>query len=226
MSTGVSYRQDVCERYRSMQSGTMNVKDALRGMKLNVVLGAYDGSYFNYDDETGIDPVYPGIVGVIMDELALRAGFTWRDSFGIYDTPAGAEFNETWTDLLGWSVETYDITADWWGRSLDRMNMGVAFLREWYDSSIIMIGQEQRETADNGKIEFDDFWNWLKPFDTEVWMTTLATVVASGLVYQLLEWVAGEHDERTFWEWFADNIFLVSALGMMTHFDFVLRLSI
>eukprot|EP00980_Cylindrotheca_fusiformis_P021847 scaffold8682_cov122-Cylindrotheca_fusiformis.AAC.4 len=209
MSPGVSYRQDVCDRNNLVQNGTVELKDALRGLQLNVLMAAYEGAYFNYDNETGID-AYPGVAGVILDELALRAGFTWRNSFGIYVTPAGEEYNETWTDLLGWSVETYDLTVDWWARSLDRMNMGVAFLREWYDSSIILIGNNDFEIEDDGVIQFSDFWNWLKPFDQEVWMTTLATIVVSGLVYQILEWVAGEHGERTLWEWFSDNMLLVS----------------
>lgn len=131
-------------------------------MKLNVVFGAYDGSYFNYNNETGVQQ-YGGIVSVIMDELSARAGFTWRDSFGIYDVPSGKE-NETWTDLLEWSVENYDLTIDWWAKSLDRMNLGVAFLKEWYDSSIILISKNNlaEETGDY-KTEVN-LGNWMEPF--------------------------------------------------------------
>ena len=38
----------------------------------------------------------------LMDELANRAGFTWRDSFGIYDGP---KQGDTWTDLLDEMVD-------------------------------------------------------------------------------------------------------------------------
>ena len=145
-------------------------------MKLNVVFGAYAGSYFNYNNETGIQP-YGGIVAEIMDELSARAGFTWRDSFGIYDVPAGGE-NETWTDLLIWSIDNYDLTVDWWAKSIDRMNLGVAFLKEWYDSSIIMISKTDPAAElgiDNTTVSLG---NWLEPFTWNVSVSLRSRVVA------------------------------------------------
>ncbi|KAL3929982.1 MAG: hypothetical protein SGBAC_011966 [Bacillariaceae sp.] len=146
----------------------MKLEDVLRGLKLNVVVGAYAGSYFNYNNETGIQP-YGGIVAEIMDELAERAGFTWRDSFGIYDVPSGG-VNETWTDLLVWSIDSYDLTIDWWAKSLARMNLGVAFLRDWYDSSIILISKQNLvdEVGGDTGISLDNFGNWMEPFTWEV----------------------------------------------------------
>ena len=46
----------------------------------------------------------PGIQAVLMDELARRAGFTWRDSFGVYVDPIN---NETWTELLDWATDSF-----------------------------------------------------------------------------------------------------------------------
>ena len=67
------------------------------------------------------------MTAILMDELARRGRFTWRNSFGVIRDPT----NETWTELLQWTVNTYDITADWWGQNLERMNLGVAFLTPW-----------------------------------------------------------------------------------------------
>ncbi len=53
-------------------------------MQLSTLLGNYTGAYLSYDDETGINPENPGMAAVLLDDLAERAGFTWRDSFGIY----------------------------------------------------------------------------------------------------------------------------------------------
>lgn len=164
MTPGVSHRQNFCDRYNAIQNGTMVLKNVLRGLQLNVGLGNYAGSYFNYNTSTGIQ-LYGGVVVEIMDELAKRGGFTWRDSFGIYDVPSGGE-NETWTDLLIWSTQTYDLTVDWWARNLDRMNMGVAFLRDWYDSSIILIGKK-----DFQPVEVEDgieVTNFVAPFEPKV----------------------------------------------------------
>lgn len=212
MATGITHRQNVCDRYLAFRNGTMNIKNALAGLQLNVLMGAYNGSYFNYDDENGIDPTYPGIAAIIMDELAQRAGFTWRDSFGIFTDPKGADYNETWTDVLVWGVEHYDVNIDWWARNLERMNMGVAFTREWYDSSIIMIGKKDPDEFTDENLGFHDFWNWLRPFNGAVWWTTVATIVMSGLVFQLLEYLVDERKDRKFWVWFSENMYLVRTM--------------
>ena len=189
MSPEADYRQDVCDRYRAFRNGTVELKDALRGMKLNVVVGASNLSYFDYDDHHGIDPSYPGIAAVLLDELGRRAGFTWRSSFGVFKDARGAEFNETWTDILKWGIESYDLNADWWATNVERLNMGVAYTKPWYDSSIILIGHKGPEEIIDDKLEFNDFLNWTKPFATEVWAATFATIFGSGLVYMLLEWL-------------------------------------
>lgn len=142
------------------------------------MVGAYAGSYFNYNNETGIQP-YGGIVAEIMDEVASRAGFTWRDSFGIYDVPSGGE-NQTWTDLLVWSTDNYDLTVDWWAKSLDRMNLGVAFLNQWYDSSIIMISKQNLAEEVGSKNEENIVWfNWMEPFTWEVSISLRSSVLAN-----------------------------------------------
>jgi hypothetical protein len=33
--------------------------------------------------------------------------------------------NKTWTDMLQWEVTHFDIAADYWGRSQERMALGV-----------------------------------------------------------------------------------------------------
>ena len=41
----------------------------------------------------------------ILDEVAARAGFTWRNSYSTFDDPE--KYGKTWTDLLKWQIETY-----------------------------------------------------------------------------------------------------------------------
>mmetsp|Transcript_33890 Transcript_33890/g.82185 ORF Transcript_33890/g.82185 Transcript_33890/m.82185 type:complete len:640 (-) Transcript_33890:133-2052(-) len=218
-TNGVSHRQNVCDRYHALNNDTIALEDVLRGLKLNAVFGAYSGSYFNYNNETGIQP-YGGIVAEIMDEMASRAGFTWRDSFGIYDVPSGGE-NETWTDLLVWSVDTYDITIDWWAKSLARMNLGVAFMKDWYDSSIILISKQnlEDEVGTDNSISLDNFGNWMEPFTWEVWYTTLGTILLSGIVYQLIEWMSNDRGDRKFWVWFSESLFL-SAMNATQAYEY------
>ncbi len=161
----VSHRTDICERYFQVRNGTMEVKDALRGLRLSTLLGNYTGAYLNYNDETGIDPINPGIAAVVLDDLAERAGFTWRGSFGLYMDAKGAEYNETWTDILLWGIEKYDIVGDWWGESLDRVNMGMCFARGWHDSSLILIGKKDRTTStDKEGMRSGSLFNWMVCF--------------------------------------------------------------
>ena len=147
-------------------------------------------------------------------EIARRGKFTWRDSFGVYYDPFDT-YNKTWTEILLWGVDTYDIVIDWWAQTLDRMNMGVSFLQEWQDSSIILITKEGKEDISD-EIKF---WNWLRPYDYRVWALTVFTILLSGFVYQWLEWFADERDDRTMWEWWLENFYL-SAINFTQAYEY------
>lgn len=115
-TTNVSHRQDFCARFQAVidSNGTLDFKNALSGMKLHPVI-QYGGGfpYFNYDKETGIDPDNPGLVAEMLDFIAEKANFTWRDSFGVYTGDDKGE-NKTWTQMLKWTTDTYDISIDKW----------------------------------------------------------------------------------------------------------------
>lgn len=202
MAPNTSHRQNVCHRYDAFRSKEVALQDALEGMQLHVVVGNWGDDYFNYDEERGIDPNYPGLQALILDELARRGRFTWRDSFGTYGDPAS--FNSTWTELLEWTLDTYDLTADYWAQTLERMSLGMAFVEGWLDASMVLIGKQPKPEDDKGI----KLWNWLKPYDVWVWLMTIFTILLSGAVYQILEWYANERDERSLWEWWLENVYL------------------
>lgn len=215
MTPNVTYRQNMCDRMHGVINGTIEIKDALEGVKLRAIMGAYNGAYFNYDLEKGINPDNPGLVAVLMDELARRGKFTWRDSFGIFTDPGLPPYNETWTDVLTWGTEVYDINVDWWPVNLERMSYGVAFTKEWYDSSVLLIKQEEPVVISDDI----NMWNWLRPYETNVWLLTMFTIVLSGLVYQWLEWLQGEQGDRTWWEWWSENWYL-SAINFTQAYEY------
>jgi hypothetical protein len=148
---------------------------------------------------------------VLMDELRARAGCTWRDSFAVSGSPPE---DETWTDLLEWTAETYDVSLDWWMSSLERLTKGIANTEPWYDASIIMVTSVQEE------IKTFDLWGWLTPFANSVWYMLLVTCVVTGAVYYFLEIldhkaddkhnIAGDPIESTF----------LVAVTVMSHFGF------
>jgi hypothetical protein len=47
--------------------------------------------------------------------------------------------NKTWTDMLEWEVDNFDIAADYWARSTDCMSRGISFPQGWYDGSVILV---------------------------------------------------------------------------------------
>jgi hypothetical protein len=70
-----------------------------------------------------------GLTAVILDEVAERAGFTWRNRFGSDKSINEAEDgNKTYTDLLIWSTDTYDISAGWWYQTNERKAQGISFI--------------------------------------------------------------------------------------------------
>lgn len=202
MTPNITHRQSVCDRYEMFNNGEIELKDALDGVEIRPLVGAYDGAFFNYDPENGIDREYPGLAATIMDELARRGKFTWRNSFGVYYNPS--DYNHSWSAVLLWGIDTYDLIVDWWAVSIERMQLGVVFLKEWQDSSIMLIKKKQKEEISDEI----NFWNWLRPYDWKVWALTILTIVSSGLVYQTLEWLADERNDRSLWEWSLENLYL------------------
>ncbi|CAB9513203.1 receptor ionotropic, delta-2 [Seminavis robusta] len=205
-ASNVSHRQNVCDRFFAFYDDRLELRRALEGLQLHVFIGNYQGAYFNYDPENGIDKSEPGLIPVILDEVGRRGGFTWRNSFGIYTDPSA--HNMTWDETLHWGIDSYDIVADWWAHSLDRMNNGVVFIEAFLDSSMIMVTRDVFQAQSSSDVTISSFFNWLKPYDAAVWAVTLFTIFLSGIVYQILEWYADEREDRGMWEWWLENVYL------------------
>jgi hypothetical protein len=96
------------------------------------------------------------------------------------------------------------------------MSNRIAFPEGWYDASIIMI-----EYADPTKSATTnvDLFSFLTPFEWSVWLLILATVIASGLVYYLLEKMNTASDERDLEDAPATAVFY-SAITFTGHFEF------
>ncbi|CAB9523457.1 receptor ionotropic, NMDA 1 [Seminavis robusta] len=209
-----SFSQDVCERHEKYRLGHVELKDALSGMSLRPVLVQYEGSpFFKYSHDTGIDKENPGLLAELLDAVAEKANFTWRDNFGITERPH--EYNMTWTDLLLWSIKNYDIAAHLWDHTAERMEQGVTYTAPWYDGSLILIDQ-RRSLRDTNNI---DPLNWTKPFAPSVWGMIVLTVVLSALVYQLIEQLHSEREGRSFSQWFSDNLYL-SSINFSQNFEY------
>jgi hypothetical protein len=129
----VSYRQNVTGRHDSSYNGTFELRDALGGFEMNSLITASE--YFHLDENGAIDEKDQGLVTEILDELANRGSFTWRNSFAATDGP---EENRARTEV---EVEAYDVSADSWRiHSAERFTQGIGFPEGFLDSSLILVG--------------------------------------------------------------------------------------
>lgn len=212
---GEGYRTNVCDRQRLVADGDVSLRNALQGLNLTVAMTNYAGvpnenRFFALTDEGAIRETDPGLFVVIMDEIARRAGFEWRHSFHAV-TPPGP--GKSWTDLLVWETTHFDIAADYWARSVERMSKGVAFPHGWYDGSIVM--------ASRAKVENEPFdpKSFLVPFEYSVWFAILGAIVATGIAYFFLERLNNDADDRSLENKPFMTVF-IAALTFTGHFEF------
>jgi Ligand-gated ion channel len=218
--TSQSYRTNVCERQRLVSNGSIAFSDALRGLNLTVVItdyqtGTVDDAFFSLKDGK-IQALYPGLLAVILDEVASRAGFSWRNTFAtVSPLDPINDVNKTWTDILLWGVEVFDISAEVWGKSAARMSKGVSFPMGWYDSSLVLVENfrpgQSREVV--------NLWGFLNPFDYTVWLSICGFIVLTGLTYWLLEYLDVNTDESHVLENPIGNIYR-AATTTTGHFGF------
>jgi hypothetical protein len=213
------HRTDMCKRARLLFADEIELPDALQGLDLSVVLTNYKdpGStpFFTLVDGV-IDENNPGLFALLMDEMAERAGFSWRDTYGVVD-PIDAEVdgNRTWTDLLEWEVHTYDISMGKWDHSSDRMKREISFPEGWYDASTIVVESITDQFEDKSL----NYWSFLLPFTWGVWLLIILTVIGTGLMYYFLEKLNSAADERDL-EHQAGAAVFYSAITMTGHYEF------
>lgn len=189
-ATAGTFRNDLCGITYGYDGKTLG--SALSGVAIRPAL-VEDSEFVNFDyeyDETGgvvvnrtLNETYPGLVPRLLDEVCERANCTWRDSYALVSY-GGLRSNETFMDLLLWTTDVYDLIADWWMRSYERLDAGVVFPWPWYDATIIMVAK--KDAGDEQQDAFDAF-GWLAPFSFAVWGMILLTIFFSALVYWLLE---------------------------------------
>ncbi|KAL7566316.1 hypothetical protein ACA910_013639 [Epithemia clementina (nom. ined.)] len=189
----VSYRQNICERQRQIFEDELALPQALQGLNLSVVFTNYKDAgskpFFTLNEAGVIDADKPGLFAIILDELARRAGFAWRKSYGVVDPiDAVVDGNRTWTDLLEWETQSYDVAFGKWDRSLDRIKKEINFPEGWYDASNILVESHNTKKSLN-------IWSFLLPFQWEVWILIAGTVIATGVLYFLLDKMNTASDE-------------------------------
>ena len=177
------FRTNMCSYQEKYINGKVELRDALKDANLTVVI-EYDPDFVNLDEDGNLNSTDPGLVVEILDEVAFRGGFAWRDSFTFEGNPYSAQ-GKTWTDLLLWSIETYDVSARWWLHIPDRIAKGVSFPRGWYNPDVIIIARKDEDTFFEHSV-FHPF-SWSRPFTAGVWLSLLGTLIVTGVLFAYIE---------------------------------------
>ena len=134
-------RTNVCDRQRRFSNGELQLRDTLSVFIAD--FASIDSAKALFElSEDGTIPLKPGIVAVLLDELARRAGFTWRNRFVSDIIDENDKQNNktcTCTDLLVWSTKNFDISAAFFNASNQRRALGINFPAFWYHDSMILI---------------------------------------------------------------------------------------
>ena len=113
----ITHKKNWCGLHKQVNEGTVSLRDVLQNSTISVAV--YD---FITNEDLSISNTDLGVL--VLDELATRAGFTWRNAYGILDRPDG---NETFDSVLDWSKNVYDITAEWYVVTPARLERSVIY---------------------------------------------------------------------------------------------------
>eukprot|EP00980_Cylindrotheca_fusiformis_P010161 scaffold2261_cov124-Cylindrotheca_fusiformis.AAC.9 len=191
IGANITYRTHVCENFLEYAVGVADIRDALTGLNLTVgIVDQLNDVYIRFNEDGSINEESPGIFVVILDELARRGKFSWRDSFGRVLPPShygvnpinGASYS--WTDVLHNAVQSYDFSFAEWVHNQERRELGISFPVGWYDASTILVQSSVRD-----KVKFD-IMAFLRPFSNEVWAMICGVFVLSGILYWVIDKIA------------------------------------
>jgi len=173
-----NHRQSFCGEQTKFNDNGTDLKLALKGKNINTAVGL-DSSFVNLDSDGTINPKDPGLMIVLLDEVARRGEFSWRESFVIEYPPIEGK---SWQELLLWSIDTYDISANWWFFTSERSSLGASFPRGWYDASLSIIAKKDIDNSSSF-----EYFSWAMPFTPVVWIALAATMIISGIICFYLE---------------------------------------
>jgi len=212
---GVGHLQetDFCDVVRQKTE----LLDALKGRNLSVAIQYGPGfDFFVYNPDAPLSMANPrGMIATMLDELARRGGFFWRDSFVAYDTNTVnvlvGEGAGKWDRMLNWTISNFDLSVDKWILTTERLENETVFLHSWFDAGLILVDQGDQASL-----------NWLgfaAPFDGYVWLSIAGTLFLSAVFAMAIESFEGRRDGRSYAWWLGDHLYF-SNLAISQHFVF------
>lgn len=181
----VTFRNEVCDRqtkFQNLQAGQVDddilkLEDALSGLQISVLL-RNGGRYFKLTENGTINETNPGFIPQILDEVAKRGNFTWRDSYGV------ATGVTDWKEWLEWGVNAFDVHAEWWVQTPQRLKDRVLFPEGYLDASFVLVTTTTNQNTGN---VLEGLSNFIKPFTYTVWICIIAVIIISSTILGFIE---------------------------------------
>ncbi|CAJ1948883.1 unnamed protein product [Cylindrotheca closterium] len=212
---GSAQGADFCDVVRD---NSIALNDALRGRNLSIASQYGPGfDFFQYDPDKPLSETNPtGMIANVLDELASRAGFSWRSSFVAYnatsaDLLVGAGTGK-WDRMLKETTRFFDVAVDKWRLTTERLENETVFLHSWFDASLILV-----DTGDKPEI---NWFGFADPFGARVWLAIAGTVLSSAIIMIVIESLENRRDGRTMKSWFSDHLYLTT-LAFAQQFLFI-----
>lgn len=179
----ISHKKNWCNLHQQVNNGQIPLRDVLQNTTISVAV--FD---FITNEDTSINNQDLGVQ--ILDELAERGGFTWRNAYGILERPSG---NESFDSVLDWSKNVYDITAEWYVVTPQRLARSVIYPGWWFDASYILVQKQQESVGPS--VEFR-FFNFATPFKWEVWGLIFLTILVTAILTFIIDYIDGRRLNR------------------------------
>merc|ERR1719203_754388 len=76
----------------------------------------------------------------------------------------------------------YDVSADWWLKTVERLDIGITYPEAFWVGDSIMVGSKTSTT------DVFNLWAFIEPFTRHLWVLTLGTIFVSGVAYYALDY--------------------------------------
>ena len=178
------FNNDWCERRQRVRNGTLSLRRALQGAVLDVAF--IDGADDAFWVDDGLGPAHVGgMVGEILADVAIQGNFTYRAFVVRRPDGAGDTYGGSWQRYLVDWIHRADLLATWWLDTVERREIGVDYLYNFYqlDPQLIISSQTERRHDQF----WSDIWAFGRPFTIELWTIIIVLTFATGFFFRWAE---------------------------------------
>eukprot|EP00928_Gymnodinium_smaydae_P030127 TRINITY_DN22477_c0_g1_i1.p1 TRINITY_DN22477_c0_g1~~TRINITY_DN22477_c0_g1_i1.p1 ORF type:complete len:567 (-),score=110.66 TRINITY_DN22477_c0_g1_i1:208-1908(-) len=177
-ATNASRRNDFCGQVKALQNGTLELVNALRGMKLQAAVTLWDDGLLK-KSESG---EWSGFHFELMSALADRGGFEFEFTQHPFAEGMG------WSDWLFETLDIYDLNVEYWTPTPQRANRGAQPMFGLFETSSQLAAHTVKQEKDVSYLSF------LSPLSNSVWFGFIGLILATAFAFLIAEYGENEQD--------------------------------